>query len=92
MVKRIEHRNGTIEHFNENNHWHREDGPAVIYPDGRKEWWINGKYHREDGPAIVDPNGTKIWCLNGQDYSFDKWIEALDKSDEEKMELMLYYG
>lgn len=22
---------------------HREDGPAVILPDGRCEWWVNGK-------------------------------------------------
>jgi len=23
---------------------HREDGPAVEYADGRREWWVNGKY------------------------------------------------
>jgi len=22
---------------------HREDGPAIEYPDGRKEWWIKGQ-------------------------------------------------
>ena len=22
---------------------HKEDGPAVIYPDGDKEWWTNGE-------------------------------------------------
>jgi len=21
---------------------HREDGPAVIYPDGSREWWLKG--------------------------------------------------
>jgi hypothetical protein len=21
---------------------HREDGPAVIFNNGKKEWWING--------------------------------------------------
>jgi hypothetical protein len=31
---------------------HREDGPAIEYPDGSKFWYLNGKYHREDGPAI----------------------------------------
>lgn len=24
-------------------HVHRDDGPAVIYPDGTKEWWQHGK-------------------------------------------------
>ena len=22
--------------------WHREDGPAIEYPNGTKEWWLNG--------------------------------------------------
>lgn len=26
---------------------HREDGPAIEYPDGCKEWFINGKRHRK---------------------------------------------
>lgn len=25
-----------------NNIRHREDGPAILYPDGYKEWWLNG--------------------------------------------------
>ena len=24
-------------------YYHREDGPAVEYPDGSKEWWLNDK-------------------------------------------------
>jgi hypothetical protein len=31
---------------------HREDGPAVIYPDGFQQWYQYGKLHRVDGPAI----------------------------------------
>ena len=30
---------------------HREDGPAVEFPDGDKVWYINSECHREDGPA-----------------------------------------
>lgn len=44
---------------------HRENGPAVEYANGSKQWWINGKRHREDGPAIEDANGNKVWFLNG---------------------------
>ena len=25
---------------------HREDGPAIMYKDGRKVWYINGNLHR----------------------------------------------
>lgn len=45
---------------------HREDGPAVEWADGNKEWWIDGKRHREDGPAVVSPNGYEAWCKNGR--------------------------
>jgi hypothetical protein len=31
---------------------HREDGPAVEWANGDRDWFINGKYHRVDGPAL----------------------------------------
>jgi hypothetical protein len=45
---------------------HREDGPAVIWPDAAKEWWVNGKRHREGGPAFEGIDGYKAWYLNGK--------------------------
>ena len=51
---------------NEKGQIHREDGPAIIYFGGFKEWWVNGKRHREDGPAVIYPNGTQYWYINGQ--------------------------
>ena len=44
---------------------HRENGPAVEWIDGHKEWYLHGKLHREDGPAVVLGNGNKYWFLNG---------------------------
>ena len=35
------------------------------YPNGHKEWRLNGDLHREDGPAIESANGDKEWYLNG---------------------------
>lgn len=36
---------------------HREDGPAVIYVDGKR--------HRESGPAVIETNPIKyIWYIN----------------------------
>ena len=57
---------GTTEWRNEAGDLHREDGPAVIYPHGRREWWRNGRRHRDDGPAIECCDGTKAWYRNGQ--------------------------
>jgi hypothetical protein len=48
-----------------NGDYHREDGPAVIYPDGTKYWYFNDKYHRLDGPAIELPDGEKRWFIHG---------------------------
>jgi hypothetical protein len=44
--------------------FHREDGPAVEWWDGSKEWWLNGERHREDGPAVECADGYKAWYLN----------------------------
>jgi hypothetical protein len=45
-----------------NNLIHRDnDLPAVIWANGRKDWYINGKTHRNDGPAVILENGDKMW-------------------------------
>ena len=59
-----------------NDKFHREDGPAIEYTNGRKWWYFNGKPHRENGPAVEYANGTKYWYLGGIGYSeFDYWKE-----------------
>lgn len=67
---------------------HREDGPAVIFASGDKEWYIHGKLHRLDGPAVEWVGGRRFWYINGQRCSehehteyrakqmFAKFIEA----------------
>ena len=50
---------------------HREDGPAIIWESGDKEWLINGIRHREDGPALEHANGFKAWYLNGECHRED---------------------
>lgn len=62
---RITEHNDRIEYRDTNGKRHREDGPAVIWYDGTREWWDNGSRHREDGPAIVFPNGNEVWFING---------------------------
>ena len=52
--------------FNKQGDLHREDGPALEWATGRKEWYLNGNRHRPDGPAVEYLNGGKEWYLNGK--------------------------
>jgi hypothetical protein len=61
---------------------HREDGPAIEWPDGTKSYWIKGKRHREDGPAIEWPDGSKEYYINGKEYSYEDWIKKFSKNKE----------
>lgn len=49
---------------NEKGKWHREDGPAIEYTNGDKEWFIDGLRHRVGGPAC-ELAGDKYWLVNG---------------------------
>ncbi len=62
---------GTKYYLDDQNQRHREDGPAVEWPDGSKYWYIHGKEHREDGPAIEYYDGAKEWYINGERHRLD---------------------
>jgi hypothetical protein len=62
-----------------NDKLHREDGPAIEYPDGSKFWYLNGNLHREDGPAIEDVNGSKEWWLNGVEFTETEWRKRVQE-------------
>ena len=51
-----------------NGELHRDNGPAVEWASGSKEWWFNGEYHRVDGPAMELANGRKEWLFHGKHY------------------------
>jgi hypothetical protein len=50
---------------------HREDGPALEYSNGSKEWHIKGRQHREGGPAVITAEGNQYWMQNGQYHRED---------------------
>jgi hypothetical protein len=58
---------------NQDGQLHREDGPAIEWADGMKEWWVNGQLHREDGPAIEYADGTKKWYLDGEELTEEEF-------------------
>ena len=57
---------GTTRWYNEKGKLHREDGPAVVWPNGDTYWYLNGTKHREDGPAFEYFDGHKAWYINGK--------------------------
>ena len=59
--------------------FHREDGPAIEWSGGRKEWYLNGVLHRDDGPAIEYYNGVKEWWLNGVCFSERTFLQLTTK-------------
>jgi hypothetical protein len=73
-------KDGTRRHYH-NGKRHREDGPAVIYPNGYQSWWINGLLHREDGPAIVCSTGTLFWILNGERVDMEAVLDTPEKME-----------
>jgi len=67
---------GTKRWFNNAGELHREnDLPAVIFKNGTKVWWKNGKRHREnDMPAIIREYGSKEWFVNGE-FIRSEWVD-----------------
>jgi hypothetical protein len=59
---------------------HREDGPAVINPNGYQAWFKDGERHREDGPAVIYPYGTRKWYINGKNITDDITIWTKDRN------------
>jgi len=67
---------GTIRYYNAEDELHNPDGPAVIYADGHKFYYINGKLHNPDGPAVIWPDGVKDYWIKGKELTeaeFKAW-------------------
>lgn len=50
---------------------HREDGPAIEFHNGGKEWFLNGLRHREDGPAMEWEGDQREWFIYGKRHRID---------------------
>lgn len=57
--------NGVLLWMDEDGRPHREDGPAIVRPDGAQHWMRHGVLHREDGPALVRADGSCAWYVYG---------------------------
>lgn len=61
---------------------HREDGPAIEYPDGDQRWYRNGGYHREDGPAVENASGTREWWLDDKQLTEAEFNARMNPAKE----------
>ena len=46
-------------------HFHREDGPAVVWPNGGQFWFRHGQDHFAYGPSDLCYDGTLVWYEDG---------------------------
>ena len=87
---------GTVRYYKPGtNLLHREEGPAVVWKEGAKEWYREGERHREDGPAYISPSGHEAWYQHGMlhredgpaiEYADGKMIWSLDNKELSKEE------
>ena len=80
---------GTLDKYwkNEEGQVSRDDGPALEYAEGIREWFKNGLRHRENGPAIIWDDGFCLYYLNDNLYfkkEYWKEIEKIKKRRERK--------
>lgn len=71
MAKVVITINGAKQYRNDSDYLHRTDGPAQIWPDGTKDWWIDGCRHREDGPTHINANGVRYWFVDRKMQRFN---------------------
>ena len=57
---------GVLEWLDAQGRPHRTDGPARVFPGGRREWYRHGSLHREGGPAVEHANGSVKWYRDGR--------------------------
>ena len=63
--------------------FHREDGPAIVWDNGTKHWYINDKRHREDGPAVEWGDGLRAWYVNGEYLTKDGFNRRKSEDSED---------
>jgi hypothetical protein len=65
----VDPQTGARRYYNTAGQLHREDGPAIIFPNSAVVWFQNGLRHCKDGPAIIWANGDKEWWVHGVNYT-----------------------
>jgi hypothetical protein len=58
-------------------HTGNDDFSPIIWKNGNKGWYANGKHHRLGGfPAYEYYDGTKAWYIYGKRYTYEQVINS----------------
>tara|TARA_R110002074_G_scaffold119654_1_gene252938 strand:- start:322 stop:777 length:456 start_codon:yes stop_codon:yes gene_type:complete len=60
---------GIVRYFNADGNLHNPHGPAMVWVNGDKSYYINGKLHNANGPAVVYADGGKSYFINDQRHN-----------------------
>lgn len=72
IAKKLRHKTKCDMTFNMIGNLHSyADEPAIVYDNGVKEWFSNGKRHRENGPAGIAEDGTEYYFQYGLKHRDD---------------------
>jgi hypothetical protein len=58
-IKKIKSPDGTIRYIKDNK-LHNPDGPALIHPDGKEEYYLNGIFYTKDQHKKVKKDSTGL--------------------------------
>ena len=91
----IPENNSKTEIYLKNGECHREDGPAMIFPDGLTCWYYEGNLHREGGPAIEDlkyderVNRGHLTIVHGEAMigSSEYWLDGVRYTQEDYVKI-----
>ena len=83
MVRKIV-KHGVLCVYDKDDWLHNPNGPAALWPSGRREYYKHGRRHREDGPAVIESSGTEHYYLDGRlvdeaaldVYKLKNWLKA----------------
>jgi hypothetical protein len=78
--------NGGIRWFDKEMKLHRENGPAVEWDNGYKEYYKHGILHNLNGFARIFGGGTGEYYIEGKSYSkqiFDKEVARIKGNQED---------
>jgi hypothetical protein len=65
QIKRVKSPDGVIRYIKDKK-LHNPDGPAVIYPDGKEEYYLNGILYTQDAHKKAKKDTTGLpWYKNG---------------------------
>lgn len=74
---------GDVFWINKDGKLHRDNGPAVIWYTGIKEWYKNGLRHREDGPAIINDVTDEFLGFEDEDEEDEFFLEDIEYTEKE---------